>query len=146
MVCKKCGEDKEERCFPYKRNTCRECRCNNSKIKRNIGKEFINTFKHETGCSSCKETNPVVLEFHHTHDKEYKVSRMIELPIQKIKEEMSKCIVLCANCHRILHHDEKRAASEGKEAAQATGAERSLRSPVTLMHLDLEEVSPQEEV
>ena len=27
--------------------------------------------------------------------------------LDRVKEEMKKCIVLCANCHREFHHYEK---------------------------------------
>ena len=46
------------------------------------------------------------LDFHHfTEDKEGNVSRIIkDLSKQKGLKEIRKCILLCANCHRELHH------------------------------------------
>lgn len=60
----------------------------------------------EHPCADCGETNPVVLEFHHTdpNTKSGTISQMIRVTKnwQCIQEEINKCIVLCANCHRIV--------------------------------------------
>lgn len=45
-----------------------------------------------------------VLDFHHIDPsiKEYTISTR-NLSLKKITEEVKKCILLCANCHRELH-------------------------------------------
>lgn len=50
-------------------------------------------------------------DFHHINDseKEYTVSDMLMLRKDKILKELDKCILLCSNCHRILHHRQYRA-------------------------------------
>lgn len=52
------------------------------------------------GCFFCNETESVALEFHHLRDKKKAVSCMLEWRWRAIVEEIQKCIVLCANCHR----------------------------------------------
>ena len=56
-------------------------------------------------CTDCGEKNPIVLDFHHTGDKENGISQMMgrSYPWVMIEREIAKCIVLCANCHR-MHH------------------------------------------
>ena len=55
------------------------------------------------GCSRCGyNKSPYALEFHHIKDKEQDIASMLKqgLSIGNITEELSKCILLCANCHR----------------------------------------------
>lgn len=56
-------------------------------------------------CIDCGNDNPIVLEFDHRdmNEKSYNVSDMIRAPMAwaKIEEEIAKCDVRCANCHRI---------------------------------------------
>lgn len=54
-------------------------------------------------CVDCGQTDPRVLEFDHRDDltKSYNVSEMFPLSLSKINEEIAKCDVRCANCHRI---------------------------------------------
>lgn len=56
-------------------------------------------------CQNCKGVfEPAVYDFHHVHAKEGDPSRLIgNASIQKIAEELEKCVLLCANCHRIEH-------------------------------------------
>ncbi len=66
-------------------------------------KTFINTFKKE--CLHCGfNKNPIALDFHHL-DKKTKFFRIsqtsVKIDEKTLVEEMAKCIVLCANCHRI---------------------------------------------
>lgn len=68
--------------------------------------KFTSDYKGERGCYCCPENNPACLDFHHTEDdKDINVSVAIQKGWgkQKIKEEISKCVVICSNCHRKLH-------------------------------------------
>ncbi|MEK7550999.1 MAG: hypothetical protein AAB532_00140 [Patescibacteria group bacterium] len=53
-------------------------------------------------CVDCGEQDIVVLEFDHLRDKSGLVSKMIKDRISptKVKQEIEKCDVRCANCHR----------------------------------------------
>ena len=61
-------------------------------------------------CIKCGENRWWVLDFHHVNpeEKEYSLARLkTQGSKPRIINEMSKCIVLCANCHRDLHYHEK---------------------------------------
>ena len=77
-----------------------------SKRKKEI-QSFIREYKKELCCEICSENHPACLVFHHIDNtnKDYNVSTMGKygLSKKKIIEEISKCKVLCANCHRKLH-------------------------------------------
>jgi hypothetical protein len=52
-------------------------------------------------CVDCGETDPVVLEFDHLRDKSFDVGRkLIHTTWKTILDEIAKCEVVCANCHR----------------------------------------------
>lgn len=59
-------------------------------------------------CSHCEGIFPdPVFDFHHLDisQKELDPSEMItNTSIERIASEVAKCILLCANCHRIEHH------------------------------------------
>lgn len=64
-------------------------------------------------CVDCGNENPVVLEFHHLDPskKEFKIGdarqgALTKDRVAKALREASKCVVLCANCHRIRHHEQ----------------------------------------
>jgi hypothetical protein len=61
----------------------------------------------KTQCIRCGEDHPAVLDFHHTNpdEKESSIARIKSR--KKIIEESKKCIVLCSNCHRKLHWEER---------------------------------------
>ena len=73
--------------------------------------KFINDYKSECGCKNCGEKRHYCLDLHHINPntKHDDVPRMIrdDYGIKKIKLELQKCEVLCANCHREYHYLEK---------------------------------------
>lgn len=65
-------------------------------------------------CELCPENHPACLDFHHKdkEDKILEVSIMVKLKGKsKILTEIKKCRVLCSNCHRKLHYDERQEGS-----------------------------------
>lgn len=58
-------------------------------------------------CAICGYNKSIhALELHHINpkDKEFSFSKLGSFPNwEKLKKELSKCILLCANCHREVH-------------------------------------------
>jgi hypothetical protein len=73
-------------------------------------KKWFYEYKNRLSCSNCGEASPATLEFHHKsrNKKENEIGLMVNdgFSILKITEEIKKCEVLCANCHRKLHYKE----------------------------------------
>jgi hypothetical protein len=65
---------------------------------------YLQQYLSERSCVDCGESDIAVLEFDHNGElpKFKAVSSLIKhgYPLQKIKEEIDKCDVRCANCHR----------------------------------------------
>ncbi len=58
-------------------------------------------------CNNCGyNKNYSALQFHHLRDKLFNLdSRKIgNSSLEKLRAELSKCILLCANCHHELHN------------------------------------------
>lgn len=62
-------------------------------------------YKRSRGCHFCSENEPAVLDFHHldSSTKTDQPSNLIKYSWERFIEEVSKCILLCANCHRKVH-------------------------------------------
>jgi len=58
-------------------------------------------------CSKCGGSfHRSVYDFHHRGDKSDSPSRMLlNASVKQLAEEISKCVLLCANCHRMEHND-----------------------------------------
>jgi len=67
-------------------------------------------------CAKCGyKKYPEVLEFHHRDpsQKDFNVSKKgLTRSWERTKMEIEKCDLLCANCHRELHVEQKLAASK----------------------------------
>ena len=66
-------------------------------------RNFVISYLSEHPCIDCGEADIVVLDFDHIQGKKSKnVSDMLHNnnSLNKIKEEVEKCVVRCANCHR----------------------------------------------
>jgi DNA-binding CsgD family transcriptional regulator len=90
-----------------------EKRANRQKQTRHKIREFLKEYKQSRGCMDCGENYPYwILEFDHLGDKDFELSkyRNHTQDLEKIKAEVSKCDVVCSNCHkdrtyrRIMEH------------------------------------------
>jgi hypothetical protein len=79
-------------------------------IARKKHREEWHTFKCTLKCTKCGFNHPAALDFHH-EDPNTKTGNVYFFAsggqYKKAYEEIKKCIVLCANCHRIHHYQEK---------------------------------------
>ena len=70
-------------------------------------KQYIKNLKHKSKCYFCGETEDCCLEFHHI-DKDSKLFSIGKIPhtksLEDVKNELSKTMCVCANCHRKLHN------------------------------------------
>ena len=73
--------------------------------RRNEILRIVEQYKYEHGCEMCNERDPRCLEFHHKRDKVSEIMKMVHdgCALSTIQLEMSKCVILCANCHKKLH-------------------------------------------
>ncbi len=72
-------------------------------------REQVKEYKLEKGCTDCGyREHYAALDFDHIGDDKFKgVSRMVDAGYswKRIKQEIDKCEVVCANCHRIRTTD-----------------------------------------
>jgi len=130
-TCKKCGETKEDSLFKknYKKNgsnylgptnLCKACEFKDNKIYIEKNREVYNTKARDKrnqrkkegvqykggACEHCKEVVHIAaFDFHHVDasTKEFDPGLMGTHSKEKYFAELDKCILLCANCHRIEH-------------------------------------------
>jgi len=60
-------------------------------------------------CSICGyNKNMAALEFHHLNPehKDFALSQNIDYSYERLLKEVEKCILICSNCHRELHHSD----------------------------------------
>ena len=74
-------------------------------------REFLQQIKMGLSCKRCGIDDWRVLDFHHTNGqtKEFSIANAISRGYNKerILREVARCEVLCSNCHRILHWEER---------------------------------------
>jgi len=69
--------------------------------------EYVRNYKEEGKCYNCDESFRPALEFHHVQgEKTANIGQFVydEYSIERIKEEIDKCVLICANCHRKAHY------------------------------------------
>lgn len=76
------------------------------KKQQKILKKYISDVKESSCCEICGEKRWWVLDFHHIKDKKISIPEMARTncSLEELKEEIEKCIIVCANCHRDIHH------------------------------------------
>ena len=68
-------------------------------------------YKSGLGCCRCGENHAATIDFHHNSgDKEKTISKMVAdgYSIERICEELEKCEIVCANCHRKIHFEKSK--------------------------------------
>ncbi len=127
LVCSRCHVAKPATDFAWRRkhigqrdSYCRPCRAGYKQehYAANRAKYIANAQKrkHELGlsrtaylleyfarhpCADCGESDPLVLEFDHLTDKSFNIGAGLRYRNwQSILNEIAKCDVVCANCHR----------------------------------------------
>ena len=62
---------------------------------------YLVAYLKENPCVDCGESDPIVLEFDHLRDKRFSISEGLQgRNWQSVLDEIAKCEVVCANCHR----------------------------------------------
>jgi hypothetical protein len=125
--CGRCGELRPDEEFAWRRrekgqrhNYCRACHAEYHREHYQANREryiaqaashkhalrlertarLIEYFKTHP-CADCGADDPVVLEFDHLRDKSFAIaSGLVDYSWARILEEIEKCEVVCANCHR----------------------------------------------
>ncbi len=63
--------------------------------------------KEHKSTKPCKDCNGLfhfaAMDFDHQRDKFSEIGKMMSYTIERIKEEIAKCDLICSNCHRIRH-------------------------------------------
>lgn len=106
MPYKDSEEQKASQNRSYQRNKAKVLE--STKRKREINRSYILELKRSSKCK-CGENHPACLEFHHLDKtkKETGVSKAaMNFGLERLKKEISKCEIVCSNCHRKLHYDE----------------------------------------
>lgn len=72
----------------------------NAKLRKKKTEYLIKL--REQPCKDCGNKFPYyVMEFDHLHDKVEPVTRLVSSSWKKLKTEIDKCEIVCANCHAI---------------------------------------------
>lgn len=93
----------------YRRHKCRYCYRQTKRLLIARYRKWIEDYKGERQCENCGLSDYRVLDFHH-HDelvnKDFEVANF-RVGFERLKREIEKCVLLCANCHRIEHYELK---------------------------------------
>jgi hypothetical protein len=106
-ICKPCKKEEDARL--YKANPSKTKERNKRYLDKN--KKWWSEYRDTLKCLICSESRYWVLDFHHLeqNNKDYNIADMIHNghSINNILKEMEKCICVCSNCHRNIHHQQK---------------------------------------
>lgn len=76
--------------------------------RRERVRRWWQAYRRRLSCVVCGEDRTACLDHHHHKDREGKkaeVGRLVRAgyALSTIQAEIAKCVVLCANCHRLFH-------------------------------------------
>lgn len=81
---------------------------------------WLRRYKRKLCCIMCGENHPACLQFHHRDQqgKSFNIGSVIGqwryITLKRLREEISKCDILCGNCHAKLHWQEKQGEGDGE--------------------------------
>lgn len=104
-LCKTCKREIDNKFYKSSEERRIKMRFNATEaIKRN--RLFFRRYKKKLKCNKCGDDRYYVIDFHHLGDKDFTVSELVGrgCSLKKLKNEIRKCIPLCANCHREEHY------------------------------------------
>jgi 5-methylcytosine-specific restriction endonuclease McrA len=69
---------------------------------RQLIAEYLSTHP----CVDCGEDDPIVLDFDHVGEKSFGIASAVQrsMNLDKVRAEIAKCEIRCANCHRRKTH------------------------------------------
>ena len=114
-TCRCCKQELDEDLFRFKsgqpkkdglQTICKPCVLSNLKRHRQKMRNLVNRWKCMKGCSSCGfKGHHFQLDLDHVDPStKYAQNHRAYEPNwkkERIKKELAKCVVLCANCHRL---------------------------------------------
>ena len=91
----------------YEDNKEKSIKSNSAVRKKN--RQSWQLFKATLKCTKCGFNHPAALDFHHIDRTNKKsVNKLASNGMYKQAiQELHKCVVLCANCHRVHHFSER---------------------------------------
>ncbi len=78
-----------------------------TRLRREHAKQFLIEIRQGLECCRCGYGNPVTLDFHNRDpEKEKQLDNAANKgwSDNRVRAAIAECDVLCANCHRIVHH------------------------------------------
>ena len=113
-TCRACGyiSDNPEdfkghaQCSGGRENICKVCWSKYACERARKQRDLINFTKIGRPCEICGVVYPpIVMDYHHKNveDKEFTIGSSHQLAMTRIYKEIDKCMLVCANCHRLLH-------------------------------------------
>jgi hypothetical protein len=100
--CKPCKRDYDRRWWVTRSETQRDKKNELKRKRAKTNLQFVINYLKSHSCVDCGQSNPLVLEFDHcSGNKEFSISESYTYSLDRIKKEISKCEVRCANCHRL---------------------------------------------
>jgi hypothetical protein len=99
--CKSCKKEHDHKTYKTKPHRRQALKDSTKKYRAAAEAHVVNHLKSNP--CPCGETNILTLQFDHLRDKEFEISLAVMqgYSLTRIKSEIEKCQVLCANCHSI---------------------------------------------
>ena len=93
-------------------NICKKCINEYRNRSNKARRKLISELKRGKPCYVCGNVfPPVVMDYHHTEpeDKYESIATMLDRSrsTEDILREITKCVLVCANCHRLIHYPEE---------------------------------------
>lgn len=132
--CGKCDNIKDESEYTPKGTQCKTCCSERSKLNyqkrlketpetillsrgktkekmRDRKRKLIDAFGGK--CNDCSGAfHPCQFDFHHLDPKHKEFNLSERISEEQAMEELKKCVLLCANCHRMRHYGDKNDSTE----------------------------------